>query len=227
MSVIGPFYQVAPSPASAEHAETGGRPSFDHVRWNPLISCGTFGQVSLGVEPDFSWSHSCNTAVMGIDLGTWNFKEKPTGLWRRVLRIPVYLFRWRLGFIFGDRFVLVDHVGRSSGKTYETVVEVVDHDEATDEYVVCSGTGPGADWYRNLVAAPAPAVQVGRVRWAPTQRLLDDSEAAERFAYYEQAHAKAAARLLSSMGNTYDGSDDDRVRMMAGMPMVAFGPAVT
>jgi deazaflavin-dependent oxidoreductase (nitroreductase family) len=143
-----------------------------------------------------------------------------------VLRAPAHLFRWRLGFVFGDRFILVDHVGRRLGTAYQTALEVVEHDEATGEYVVCSGTGPRADWYRNLVAAPAQSVQVRTSRWTPTQRLLDDAEAAARFARYEHAHAKPAARLLKSMGNTYDGTDGDRLRMIADMPMVAFGSAL-
>ncbi len=62
--------------------------------------------------------------------------------------------------------------------------------------------------------------------WTPNQRLLDGAEAAERFARYEHAHAKPAARLLKSMGNAYDGTDRDRLRMIADMPMVAFGPAL-
>lgn len=162
---------------------------------------------------------------MGERLGSWNFTTKPTGLWRLVLKAPGRLFQWRLGFVFGDRFVLITHVGRSSGRTYHTVVEVVVHDRDTHEYVVCSGTGPGADWYRNLVANPAPAVQVGNRTWAPTQRLLDRAEAADRFRAYEAAHPKAARRLLASMGNHYDGTDEGRVEMMADMPMVAFSEA--
>ena len=162
-------------------------------------------------------------ASVRIDLGSWNFKEKPSGVWKHVLRAPVYLFRWRLGFVFGDRFILIDHVGRRSGTTFQTPVEVVEHDEASHEYVVCSGTGPKADWYRNLQAQPAPAVQVRNRRWAPTQRLLGAEEAAERFERYEVAHPKAAKRLLGSMGNNYDGTDEGRVAMMADMPMVAFG----
>lgn len=80
-------------------------------------------------------------------LGSWNFTTKPTGLWRHVLRLPVWLFRWRLGFLLGGRFVMIDHVGRRSGVVHQTVVEVVEHDEGRGELIVCSGTGPRADWY--------------------------------------------------------------------------------
>ncbi len=155
-----------------------------------------------------------------MNLGSWNFKVRPQGLWRQVLGAPVYLYRWRLGFLLGGRFMLIDHVGRRSGATHQTPVELVEH--AGGEYIVCSGTGPRADWYQNLRAAPAAAVQVGNRRWTPSQRMLDPTEAAACFQRYEAAHPKAASRLLSLMGNSYDGTDEGRAAMMADMPMVAF-----
>ena len=158
-------------------------------------------------------------------LGSWNMKTKPTGLWRWVLRVPVTLFRWHLGFLFGKRFVRIDHVGRRTSVVHQTVVEVVEIDQRTDELIVCSGTGPTADWYRNLQVAPAPTIQLGNRRWTPVQRMLDDAESAQHFARYEIAHPKTARRLLATMGNSYDGSDEGRVAMMADMPMVAFSLA--
>lgn len=51
---------------------------------------------------------------------------------------------------------------------------------------------------------------------------MSQQEAAERFADYERRHPRAAARLLKSMGNSYDGTDSGRFQMMAPMPIVAF-----
>lgn len=99
---------------------------------------------------------------------------------------------------------------------------IAHHRAGRTKYLVCSGTGPDADWYRNLCAQPAAAVQVRNRRWHPTKRLLDPDEAAERFAMYETAHPKTAARLLRSMGNSYDGTDEGRREMIVDMPMVAF-----
>jgi deazaflavin-dependent oxidoreductase (nitroreductase family) len=159
---------------------------------------------------------------------SWSFRQKPTGGFRRVLRVPVHLFRWRLGFLFGDRLVLLTHRGRTSGHVFRTALEVVGHDGESHEYFICSGTGPRADWYLNLQATPALAIQVRNRRWVPTQRFVGADEAARRFATYERAHPKAAPRLLDAMGNRYDGTDEGRMAMMARMPMVAFsdrGPA--
>jgi deazaflavin-dependent oxidoreductase (nitroreductase family) len=153
---------------------------------------------------------------------SFSLRQTPTGAFKHVLRLPVHLFHWKLGWVLGDRFLLLTHQGRTSGRPYETPIEVVEHDEVGGEYVVCSGTGPAADWYRNLRAHPALAVQVGNRSWVPAQRFLDDDEAARRFAGYEARHPRTARRLLDLMGNSYDGTDAGRVAMMADMPMVAF-----
>jgi deazaflavin-dependent oxidoreductase (nitroreductase family) len=157
-----------------------------------------------------------------VSIKDWNFRQKPTGVWKRVLRIPVFIYRAKLGVLLGERILLLTHRGRVSGKAYETPIEVVSHDHETHEYIVCSGTGRQADWYRNIRTAPAERVQVKNRRWRPSQRMLGQEEAAERFARYEQQHPRTASRLLRSMGNSYDGTKEDRLRMMARMPMVAF-----
>ncbi len=153
----------------------------------------------------------------------WDFRHKPTGAWKALLHAPAYLFRAHLGFLFGERLILITHTGRTSGRRYRTPVEVVEHDRDTAEYIVCSGTGPHADWYENLAAHPADQVQVGNRHWRPVQRFLPQAEAAELCARYERRHPATASRLLESMGNRYDGTDAGRLAMMERMPMVGFG----
>lgn len=60
----------------------------------------------------------------------------------RVLRGLAYLS-------FGP-FALVRHVGRRSGKPYETVIMVW---RTTEGFVIALTYGPNVDWYRNLQAA--------------------------------------------------------------------------
>jgi deazaflavin-dependent oxidoreductase (nitroreductase family) len=127
----------------------------------------------------------------------------------------------RLGFLMGEWIMLICHVGRTSGRTYQTAVEVVEHDRQTHEYIVCSGTGPKADWYRNITARPPVWVQVANRRWRPDLRFLSQEEAAQRFKRYEAQHRRIAKVLLNAMGNSYDGTDQGRFDMMVHMPMVA------
>lgn len=57
--------------------------------------------------------------------------------------------------------LLLDHVGRSSGRTYTTPLIYLR--DGTDLVVVASSGGMKDDpqWYRNLMAAPDTTVQVG------------------------------------------------------------------
>ena len=148
----------------------------------------------------------------------FNFKQKPTGLFKQLLHTPVWLFRIRLGFLFGRRIVMLEHTGRRSGKLRRTPLEVVQR--KGDSYILCSGTGPTADWYRNIRSHPARALWVGSRRYSVSRRFLGDSEAATVFAEYETSHPKTASRLTDLMGVTHDGTHDGRVAMMREIPMV-------
>jgi hypothetical protein len=55
------------------------------------------------------------------------------------------LYRWRLGWLLGHRFLLVVHVGRRTGVRHETVLEVVSFDGVTSDAIVMSGWGRTAD----------------------------------------------------------------------------------
>src|SRR6266480_7077658 len=47
-------------------------------------------------------------------------------------------------------FALVRHIGRRSGKTYETPIMV---EPVGDDFVIALTYGPEVDWYRNVLAA--------------------------------------------------------------------------
>lgn len=117
---------------------------------------------------------------------------------------------------------MIEHRGRNTGTRHFTVVEVARH--LPREWVCTSGTGPGADWYRNLQAGGLEAVWVGSRRHRASVRFLEQTEAASVMGTYERAHPRTAAKLYSVMGVSYDGTDEGRVKMMAKIPMVAFSP---
>lgn len=147
---------------------------------------------------------------------------RPRGLKRWFFHVPTYLYRARLGFLLGHRFLMIEHRGRRSGELHRTVVEVAGR--LDDEWVVTSGYGPRADWYRNLRAGGIAAVWIGSRRHGAAVRFLDSTEAAAVFAAYEAAHPRTARALMDEMGVDHDGTDEGRVEMMASIPMVAFTP---
>ncbi|HET6873745.1 MAG TPA: nitroreductase family deazaflavin-dependent oxidoreductase [Acidimicrobiales bacterium] len=150
------------------------------------------------------------------------------GAWaRRLFRAPTRLYRWRLGWVLGHRFVLLEHYGRRTGRRYETVLEVVKW-EPDGEVVVVSGWGRAADWYRNVLARPVVTVTLATRRFPATHRVLSPDEAARVLADYEDRNRylrPVINRVLSRLaGWRYDGSDQARRRLTEQLPLVALRP---
>jgi hypothetical protein len=76
--------------------------------------------------------------------------SSPRGLTRLAFRLPIWLYRLRLCWLLGERFLMLTHIGRKSGRPRYTVIEVVRHDRASDCYVIASGFGAHTDWFRNI-----------------------------------------------------------------------------
>ena len=147
---------------------------------------------------------------------------------RRLLRVPVFLYRAHLGRLLGSRFLLLTHAGRRSGRQYRTVVEVVGRLPETGEYVVMAGFGHAADWLQNLRAGGGREVTVGGRRFRPAVRELAEDEAASVLAGYERRNrliALVVRRVLSRLvGWDYTGTDQQRRRLVRERPLVALGP---
>lgn len=121
--------------------------------------------------------------------------------------------------------MLITHVGRRTGRQYRTVVEVVGFLPAGHEYVAMAGFGPAADWLRNLAAGGGREVMVGRERFPPLMRRLDEAEAAAVLGRYERHNrliAPLVRRVLSRLvGWRYTGTDAERARLVQQLPIVA------
>jgi F420H(2)-dependent quinone reductase len=70
-----------------------------------------------------------------------------------VSRWSLPLYRLRLGWLLGHRFMLITNVGRRSGKTRRTCVMVLRFDARSGEAFVAAGS-PRADWYQNIHPRP-------------------------------------------------------------------------
>lgn len=148
----------------------------------------------------------------------------PTGVRRLLFRAPIHLYRIRLGWLFGSRLLLLDHLGRVSGKQRQVVIEVVDHDRTDGSYVVCSGFGPKAAWYQNILATPETSIQVGLRTIAVTARPLDTDEGGDFMARYAPRHPRAARKLVRFMGFATDGSQEDYREVGRHLPFVRLCP---
>lgn len=137
---------------------------------------------------------------------------------RRLMRAPIWLYRARLGFLFGSRMLLLEHIGRKSGATRRVVLEVFDNPEP-GTYVVVSGFGSRAQWFRNVRAEPRVRVRIsGNAPASATARLLTTEEADRALARYAEEHPRAWARFKpvveATLGSTISERDTE-------LPMVA------
>ena len=95
----------------------------------------------------------------------------------------------------GGRVLMLEHVGRTSGRRRYVCLEVVERPEPT-RIIVVSGFGDRAQWYRNLLAEPRCRVSVGR--WtsvAAVARMLGCQDSRAALLRYQAAHPAAWKRL--------------------------------
>jgi deazaflavin-dependent oxidoreductase (nitroreductase family) len=148
----------------------------------------------------------------------------PRDLTALLARMPIWLFRLNLGWVFGHRFLLLTHTGRKSGLPRQVFLEVLQHDKVSDTYCVLSGWGKQPDWVRNVEKTPQVVIDVGR-RQFPACAVRLEPEAAERaILEYAKQHPLAIRVLPRLMGYRVDGTEED-FRALARLGLViAFHP---
>lgn len=118
------------------------------------------------------------------------------------MRAPIWLYRARAGAVLGARMLMLEHVGRTSGARRYVVLEVIGH-PTPDVYIVASGFGTRAQWFRNIGADPNVRVYVGSRAPAPaTAQVLDQQAADHALAAYRARHPQAWARMRGVLEQT-------------------------
>ena len=147
---------------------------------------------------------------------------------RALVRAPILVYRCGLGGLLGHRLVLLTHVGRTSGRPRHAVLEVVGRGEAAGSYLVASGYGARAQWFRNVLAHPEVTYQVGWRRRDGWAYPLPSAESGRRLAEYASRHPRAAATLTRMLSHDVDGSPAAYERLGAdahhGVPLVLLSP---
>lgn len=147
----------------------------------------------------------------------------PSKALRFGLRLPIFLYRIGLGWMLGDRFLMLTHTGRNSGLPRKTVIEVVKHNKETNTYFVVSGWGEKADWYRNIHKTPQVTVQSGGQKFQTEAEFIPVEKAIEIVTTYAREHPIAFNELSGLfLGEHMKSGSDAPERIARKMPMVAF-----
>jgi deazaflavin-dependent oxidoreductase (nitroreductase family) len=123
------------------------------------------------------------------------FRSPPRGLLARFARLPILLYKLRLGWLLDSRFLLLSHRGRKTGKARFAVLEVVARDRANGTYFVAAPWEKKADWFSNVSANPEVQITVASKRMAATAEILSAEESQRILAAYGQRHRLAASAL--------------------------------
>jgi deazaflavin-dependent oxidoreductase (nitroreductase family) len=152
-------------------------------------------------------------------------RRKPGRLALMFMRMPLRAYRHDRGYLLGHTFLEFTHLGRTTGKPYQSVAMVLSYDEATGEAAICSAWD--TDWYRNIQAHPATSVTIGRQTFTPVQRFLSEEEALGVVARFRAAHPHRV-RLISRILAWGNFDDDAHLReFVRTHPFVAFRPAAS
>ncbi|MEO3926632.1 nitroreductase family deazaflavin-dependent oxidoreductase [Micromonosporaceae bacterium B7E4] len=116
------------------------------------------------------------------------------------------LYRLGLGGLLGGRLVLLTRTGRSSGKSRQVVLEIVGrHDDGG--YLIASGYGSRAQWYRNVLAEPRVVFQLGWRRQTGRVCPVPANKSGRYLRDHARRHPRRAALLMWTIGQCVDGSD--------------------
>ncbi len=137
-------------------------------------------------------------------------------------RLPVWLYRLGLGGLLGRRFLLLEHIGRKTGRRRQNVLEVVQYDPQGPTFYVASGFGRRSHWFRNVQAHPEVTLRVGRKRYRATAQILEPEQGAQVLMAYAREHPRAFRTLARLLGRTEPQTPDDFRRMAEAVPVVAF-----
>ncbi|MBI9050097.1 MAG: nitroreductase family deazaflavin-dependent oxidoreductase [Anaerolineaceae bacterium] len=134
-------------------------------------------------------------------------KYPPKALLRLFFRIPVYLYKLRLGWLLGKRFALINHVGRNTGKPHQVVVEIVEREEGTENVIVVAGYGEKSQWYKNLGKQKNTMIQIGNQKYPVSIDLIKPEDGEDIIARYMERYGKLTGQLFSMIGYEWDGTE--------------------
>ena len=140
-----------------------------------------------------------------------------------IFRLPLFLYRLRLGWLLGKRFMQLTHLGRRSGKVRRTVLAVLRFYVKTKEIMAISAWS-ASDWYLNIQASPALQVETGFTRYVPVQRALFPEEIAALFMDYRRKHPLFSRVVCQIPGWRWDSSYKEFLELARTLRGVAFRP---
>lgn len=146
------------------------------------------------------------------------------GILKLFFKAPVYLYRWGLGFLLGKRFIYFTHIGHKSGKTRDSVIEVIYRDKEADLYYAVAAYGSKAHWLQNIRKNGQVQAQTGTRKFSATAAELNQADGFRMLSQYAEKHPRLFKELMKLVGYQIEGTPKEIEALAQLMPVVIFTP---
>jgi len=143
------------------------------------------------------------------------FEKRPNRILKFFFKVPVILHKMGLGgweHLIGAQWMLITHTGRKSGKRYDSMVDVMDYDKATDTYYIEAAYGARADWYKNIQANSVFEAKVGRRKFKASAGALTTKGASEMLVQFYRSKPAYTRSVMAMAGMKF--KDEDELRIL-------------
>jgi deazaflavin-dependent oxidoreductase (nitroreductase family) len=141
------------------------------------------------------------------------FEKRPNTLLKFFFKAPLFMHKLGLGGwerIIGAQWMLIRTTGRKTGKRRETLVDVMDYNQATDTYYIEAAYGSRADWYKNIKANPTFEAQVGRRKFQANAVELTEKDTGEMLVQFFRRNPAYTRSVMAMVGMKF--KDENELR---------------
>lgn len=142
------------------------------------------------------------------------FDKRPDRFLKFFFKVPVWFHKMGFGGwerLVGAQWMLITTIGRKTGKHRNAMVDVMDHDKATDTYYIEAAYGARADWYKNIQSNPIFEAQVGRRKFKARAGALSNEGAGEMLVQFYRNKPAYTRSVMRMAGIKFKDEDDLRV----------------
>jgi deazaflavin-dependent oxidoreductase (nitroreductase family) len=115
---------------------------------------------------------------------------------RLALTLPLWCYRAHLGWVLGERFLMLTHGGRYNSQPRQTILEVMRCDRKAGVYIISTGWSEQPEWFRHIKRNSLVQIAIGESQLAALAERVSTTEAEYELRDYAQRHPVAFRALL-------------------------------
>jgi deazaflavin-dependent oxidoreductase (nitroreductase family) len=123
-------------------------------------------------------------------------KPPRNGLLRFVLALPLWCYRAHLGWLVGERILMLTHYGHHGSHTRQIILEVVRSDRQAGVYIASSAWSEQPEWFRHMKKNLLVKIDTGEGQFLAMAECVSTTEAECELQDYARRHPLAFRAML-------------------------------